>query len=220
LSTSSAFAATAEEKCQSKRAKEAGKYQKCMQDWLSKVYKGSVTSSKRIKCRTKYAAAWPKLQALTGTSCDAPRWVDNGDGTVTDNLTGLIWEKKTDDGSVHDWDNVYTWSNGDADPTDEDGTIFSDFLATLNAGAGFAGANGWRLPTYAELQTILTPEPCSTDPCIDPIFGPFTKSDVYWSRTCDAIVPSLAWMTDFDSDFNALANKTDGWSVRAVRSGL
>jgi hypothetical protein len=47
-----------------------------------------------------------------------PRFVDNGDGTVTDNQTGLQWEKKTTAvGSVanladpHDVDNAYTWGN-------------------------------------------------------------------------------------------------------------
>jgi hypothetical protein len=45
--------------------------------------------------------------ALCATSlwvgaAEAQRYVDNGDGTVTDNTTHLMWEKKTTDGSVHD----------------------------------------------------------------------------------------------------------------------
>ena len=38
------------------------------------------------------------------------RFVDNGDGTITDTQTGLMWEKKSDDGSIHDKDNRYTWA--------------------------------------------------------------------------------------------------------------
>src|SRR5256886_17017803 len=38
-------------------------------------------------------------------------YVDNGDGTVTDVNTGLVWEKLSDDGTVHDKDNMYTWTN-------------------------------------------------------------------------------------------------------------
>ena len=38
----------------------------------------------------------------------ARSYTDNGDGTITDNTTGLIWEKLTDDGTIHDKDNVYT----------------------------------------------------------------------------------------------------------------
>lgn len=33
---------------------------------------------------------------------------DNGDGTITDNNTGLQWEKKSDDDSIHDVDTTYT----------------------------------------------------------------------------------------------------------------
>ena len=36
-------------------------------------------------------------------------FTDNGDGTITDNTTGLMWEKKSDDGTINDWDNTYTW---------------------------------------------------------------------------------------------------------------
>jgi hypothetical protein len=35
-------------------------------------------------------------------------YTDNGDGTITDNNTGLMWAKKSDDGSIHDKDNAYT----------------------------------------------------------------------------------------------------------------
>jgi len=28
---------------------------------------------------------------------------------VRDNVTGLIWENKTDDGTIHDKNNQYTW---------------------------------------------------------------------------------------------------------------
>jgi len=31
-------------------------------------------------------------------------------GTVTDNMTGLMWEKKDNSSGIHDMDNIYTWS--------------------------------------------------------------------------------------------------------------
>jgi hypothetical protein len=37
-------------------------------------------------------------------------YTDNGDGTITDNNTGLMWEKKGDAGGLHDKDNIYAWS--------------------------------------------------------------------------------------------------------------
>jgi hypothetical protein len=60
------------------------------------------------KCRVKYAT-WENLQKValgSGSSCDAPRFVYNGDGTATDNLTGLQWEQQTDDSTVRDKDNT------------------------------------------------------------------------------------------------------------------
>jgi Protein of unknown function (DUF1566) len=69
-------------------------------------------------------------------------YTDNGDGTITDKTTGLIWEKLTDDGSIHDWNNVYTWDQAFQKITD------------LNL-ANFAGSNEWRLPNVRELLSIV-----------------------------------------------------------------
>src|SRR5207247_9186849 len=49
-------------------------------------------------------------------------YADNGNGTVTDLNTGLVWEKVSDDGTVHDKDNTYTWANA-----------FTGHVATRNA---------------------------------------------------------------------------------------
>src|SRR5207253_7949473 len=70
-------------------------------------------------------------------------YTDNGDGTITDNNTCLVWEKKSDDGSIHDQHNVYTWDGA-----------FDTHVATLNA-TTFAGYNDWRVPSVKELQSIL-----------------------------------------------------------------
>src|SRR5262245_21387303 len=67
-------------------------------------------------------------------------YTDNVDGTITDNNTGLMWEKQSDDGSIHDRDTTYSWANA-----------FAVHIAGLNAGAGFAGHTDWRLPNIREL---------------------------------------------------------------------
>jgi hypothetical protein len=110
------------------------------------------------------------LRAAAGLSVNLSctsqgRFVDNGDGTVTDNQTGLQWEKKT--GTVgthvdcsrepcpdaHDVNNGYQWClNADHDfdcNTDDnppDGGAFTDFLVALNTPPCFAGHCDWRLP--------------------------------------------------------------------------
>ncbi len=166
------------------------------------------------------------------------RFVDNGDGTVTDRETRLQWEKKdtaagsgVDLGNPHDVDNTYSWGNlaGCASTGCPNGATYTDFLAALNdctssdgtavVGAGFAGHCDWRLPTSVELQTILLASfPCSTHPCADPVFGPTTPGG-YWSATTHSSIPFFAWDIDFYDGLVFQANKTGGAYVRAVRSG-
>lgn len=165
----------------------------------------------------------------TATATPTNRYLNNGDGTVTDTQTGLQWEKKTTTvgsgqnyADPHDVDNYYTWS---ATGTAPDGTAFTQFLAALNTPPCFAGHCDWRLPQVnrdgdpAELETILlAPFPCGTSPCIDPIFGP-TVGDGYWSSTTDAAFPGYTWLVLFFDGYVSDANKGNNFSVRAVRAG-
>lgn len=217
-------ASTNAEKCLDGRVKALTRYENCMQKLIAKAYiVVDPDQGKFSKCRQRYASTWDKLANLTGTICEGVRWVDNGDQTVTDNLTGLVWEQKTaTPGGVHDVANLYSWTTNDGDTSDEDGTVFTAFISALNAGAGFAGSNGWRLPTVFELQTILLSDsyPCGTSPCIHPTFGP-TLPVSYWSTTSGANgSPSEAWDVDFDSGCVNCHTKTETFPARAVRGGL
>jgi hypothetical protein len=79
-------------------------------------------------------------------------------GTISDLNTGLMWEKKSDDGGIHDMDNTYSW-------TDE----FAVFISALNGGAGLAGHTDWRLPNIKELQSIGLSRACFNPP-VDTVF--------------------------------------------------
>ena len=155
------------------------------------------------------------------------RFVDNGDGTICDHETGLMWEKKNasdnkeDLFNPHDVDNNYTFSANTAAP--KPGTAFTHFLARLNGELASAapseqlgGYRDWRLPTSVELQTILD---CRFgSPCIDPIFGP-TTAFTYWSSTADANEPIFKWRVSFDNGRVMFGNPFGGLPVRAVRGG-
>jgi hypothetical protein len=167
-----------------------------------------------------------------------PRYVANGDGTVTDNQTGLMWEMQTSTcaGEVTCYTNSYTWSSSG---TPADGTLFTSFIAGLNGGdyyspsAGqilnnnpavstcFANHCDWRIPTFAELNGIVSSVPgCgSGSPCIDPTFGP-TQASIYWSSS--SLFDNLqVWLVHFDFDDGTITpyKKTSvTYGARAVRS--
>jgi len=172
-------------------------------------------------------------------------FTDNGDGTIIDNTTGLMWEKKDSLDSTpnvsdpHDADNLYTWC-ADVSPidgvcdngtNDMDGTIVTTFLAALNAGSGFAGHTDWRIPNVNELQSIVNYQ--HVNPAVDTAFNTgcaasctvttcsCTQSGLYWSSTTYQGGPPQAWFVHFSagsvSQAATVVSKPDGGYVRAVR---
>jgi hypothetical protein len=141
----------------------------------------------------------------------SPRFIDNGDGTITDRTTCLMWEKKDDAGGIHDKDNAYTLSTCRDDWPDcsFNGTAVTEFIATLNTPPCFAGHCDWRLPTSgqrpdwpaeygpsgqaAELETIVAapypgflkqPSKCMTSPCVDPVFNTSCGKQSSGNKSC------------------------------------
>jgi hypothetical protein len=227
---------TPQQSCDSARITAWKVYLSCVNSALAKHAKGvSLDASAAFaRCRHTYFKNWTKFQSkasLVGSTCVGTRYTDNGDQTVTDNLSGLVWEKKDDLGGDHDKDNSYTWSTGA--PWAENGTVFTSFLSTVNGGGGFAGANGWRLPTLAELQTIVLDFACTgafggaectcpSSPCVDPALDASnTQASYYWSSTTNAYGPSNAWLVFFYDGGNGYwFGKGYTLFVRAVRGGL
>jgi len=152
---------------------------------------------------------------------------DLGNGVIKDQRTGLFWEKKSDDGSIHDWDNTYTWSTGD--PWNFDGTAATVFLATLNTAPCFGGFCDWRLPTRFELETIL--DLGNVNPAVPAVFNTSctagctvttcscTRSSYYWSSSTYPGNSGYAWGVGFFNGSVVYFSKTDSWFVRAVRTG-
>jgi hypothetical protein len=142
--------------------------------------------------------------------------VDNGDGTVTDNRTGLMWEKLGDDGSVHDVDDQISWADSFAK------------ITTLNTAPCFAGHCDWRMPNVFELQSLVSYG--TSDPAVRPPFGTdcmesctvtecdCTQSTNYWSATSLQGTPSWAWTVHFNNGSVAPVSKADSSFIRAVRS--
>ncbi|MBI3783226.1 MAG: DUF1566 domain-containing protein [Deltaproteobacteria bacterium] len=218
-------------------------YQSCIEKIVATWAKGPTTTFAATadvafaKCRHAYFKKWTVFQTdatLATSTCRGNRYADNGDGTVIDNLTTLSWEKKTNSANPsdpHDADNSYSWSTG---TNDEDGTAFATFLTDPPTGldaTGFAGSSGWRIPTLAELQSIVQDYPCdgtfgvpggtcicASAPCIDAIFG-VTSNGNYWTDTTYLNSTDSAWAVSFSTGTFDSSLKTNHLSVRAVRGG-
>ena len=179
--------------------------------------------------RTGQTTCWDAagtMIACTGTGQDGelrrgePRsYQDNGDGTIRDKRTALTWEKLSDDGSIHDQDNVYSWD-------DAFGKIDE-----LNTPPCFAGFCDWRVPNRFELESII--DLGTADPAVSAPFNngcspgctvltcSCTFSGVHWSSSSAATAESIGWAVNFlfGSVNRNYLKATDSYFVRAVRGG-
>ncbi len=124
---------------------------------------------------------------------------------VKDNVTGLVWEVKTDDDSVHDKDNKYNWYDAQ-----------DVFIAQLNS-SNFGGHSDWRLPTIKELASIV--DYGKYKPSINTDFFPHTMWSEYWSSTPNSCYPGVAWYVLFGTGDDSNYGKPNSYYVRGVRGG-
>ena len=130
-----------------------------------------------------------------------PRFTDNGDWTVTDNLTRLIWMKHADCFGMKTWENAILDCNGLAD---------GSCLLTDSSTAG-----DWRLPNRFELESLLDMASYS------PATSLSVQCDYYWSSTSFSFAPSFAWRVDMCYGMVDSFNfKSELNYVRCVRGGL
>jgi len=145
-----------------------------------------------------------------GAPNSGDRYTDNGDGTITDNATGLEWVKSgyadtdttpattyTADGS---W-RKYTWNNA---------LLYAERL-------DYAGHTDWRLPNVKEIQSITNYE--VYNPAINTTYFTNTSSDYYFSSTTAVNGTGYAWCTNYFNGSIAINDKTAAFYVRPVRGG-
>lgn len=132
----------------------------------------------------------------------APAYQDNGNGTVSDLNTGLMWMQATAD----------TNSDGTIDSNDE---LTWQAAIDYCAGSSYAGHSDWRLPSYFELGSIV--DYGRYGPAINPVF--MSQSSNYCSATTDASYALLAGAVGFTNGHHYLYYKTSDAYVRCVRSG-
>jgi hypothetical protein len=156
------------------------------QDWSSTSYVGTTMNGNptafgvnfadgRIKGYPKVfpggRAAMMYVRYVRGnTEYGKNNFHDNGDGTISDLVTGLVWEK-ADSGKGMNWGAALAW-------------------VQAKNGEKHLHHNDWRLPNAKELQSIVdyTRAPATThSPAIDPVFQTSQLTDgeypCFWTST-------------------------------------
>ncbi len=130
-----------------------------------------------------------------------PFYILNGNGTITDTVTGLMWQK-TDGGEM----------------TVENAQIYCDSLT-------LAGYTDWRMPTCHELYSILNHD--RTNPATDTMYFTKTAAEYWWSSQKQMNDASKIWAANAGGGVGnhpksetKSAGGTKNFHVRAVRDVL
>ncbi len=121
-----------------------------------------------------------------GLPIPANRFTDNGDGSVMDLFTGLMWMKDANLIATKDPDFDQDRTPGDGDV---DWKTALDYMQLLND-ENYLGYNGWRLPNLVELRSLVN---LGIPDTVFPSGFPFANlQDLYWSSTTSENLRSLA----------------------------
>ena len=127
----------------------------------------------------------------------------DGTGIVTDNITGLVWQKCIAGQTSTDCSGTaitYSWEDA------------IRYCTNLSLGS----FTDWRLPNLKELSSLV--DDSKFNPSIDPLFTG-TQLSSYWSSTTYAglTVAAVAWIVPFNNGDPSYNNKTNTNYVRCVR---
>ncbi|MGX9727484.1 MAG: Lcl C-terminal domain-containing protein [Candidatus Electronema sp. VV] len=159
---------------------------------------------------TVHAAQTCKTTTIPASTPDS-RLTDNGDGTVTDTKTGLMWKQCVEGLSGSDCASgtagSFTWQQALQQP------------GTVNNAGGFAGHTDWRLPNIKELRSIVE-EQCYS-PAINQNRFPNTPSSDVWSGSpyAYALNSVASWYVNFNYGRSRTYSRTIHYAVRLVRGG-
>jgi hypothetical protein len=123
---------------------------------------------------------------------------DNGDGTVTDLNTGLMWQQGDSQNSVK---------------RSKDQAV--KYCASLD----LANHSDWRLPTIDELTSLVDVGIPYPGPTINTSYFPECRSRYYWSSSRYMQNLNLAWHVYFTDGIVSAGDSDRGWYVRCVRGG-
>lgn len=209
--------------CFANRLRAFGSLRKCQRSEEAKAVQGR--SGDLAKCQATFDRKVERLRAQAASAAVPCRFRDNGDNTVTDFDTGLMWAKQfaldgVPSSFILDADNAIPWQSAAAALGSLAGTSADG--ATLVPMPGNGSYTDWRLPTILELEGIVdmnAPGCRAGAACINPIFGPTSPHD-YWGATKSVVGPSPAAFIDFFNGVIAFSNTVGDLHYRPVRSAF
>jgi len=138
-----------------------------------------------------------------GVTWPKPRFVDNGNGTVSDNLTGLVWLKNANCFGPQNWFSALSAANNLAN---------GSFCGLVDGST----PGQWRLPNRTELESLLDSQQAS--PALT-AGHPFVNLQAdYWSSSSYAPVTYNAWHVNFVNGLTDTAVKFDTFAILPVRN--
>jgi hypothetical protein len=158
-----------------------------------------------------------------GVVWPSPRFTNNGNGTVTDHLTGLIWLTNANcANAIRDW----LLALSDVVSLNTDGKMNSNVCNDISKGGSHQ--TDWRLPNVKELLSLI--DWAFFDPALSNAAGTAkwtnagdafigVQSGFYWSSTTIAGYPGDAWRVYLSSGTVGYANMSNGQYVWPVRGG-
>lgn len=134
------------------------------------------------------------VRDISAPSLISAHFIDNGDGTITDQLTDLIWEQLP-------YADTLTW---------EQALVFADSL-------NLSGHSDWRLPNIKELQSLS--DVSRMNPCINTNYLNISGQKKYWSSTTLPNQTTKAWYLDSQFGITTYDFKTNKHYLICVRGG-
>ncbi len=149
-----------------------------------------------------------------GVTWPDPRFTDNGDGTVTDNLTGLMWLRDANCISTEYPSYSYYGS--------VTGEQALDFVKGVNNGTYSncgAGYYDWRLPNRKELMSLI--DRSRYDPALPPGYPFIHMQSLYFASTSSTKYTNIPWHVKIGNGYMNVWQDYDGyvWPVRGGQVG-
>ena len=165
--------------------------------WTSLSYGGNPDVSNAWYVTFDYGSVYNQdkgtayyVRCVRGEEADE-QFKDNGNGTVTDNLTGLVWQKTESKDGTKPWADAISYCEG------------------LSLG----GHTDWRLPNVKELESLTDDN--RLNPAINALFHLGSTVKRHWTSTSLASDPTYAWYVSF---YDGTAVSFEGGSIKSNSS--